>query len=290
MFEKRAYLLDVSRRVPLKRTFERLLDLLALYRYNEFFLFSERPLAEGAYDRRRLEFYCEMQGLKFTVLTRETYEELFRSATYTIASTEVERSLAGRLEAMREGFVRAEAAGRARKAKGFLVTDFTDEGAWQPLVLSFPALIMGGVFAVEGAKAAKMDLERELDRVLEAPLGGLLLRLGTLYLRGGASAKGCEYYNILSHDRGYSRAPGLTQGVLDDVAGVARGVHLSAERYLEKSEWAREIVYAADLIEAACHRREESYLRAVRDSHGRLWRTRFEDDGRVDSLFRLPRF
>lgn len=291
MFKKRGYLLDVTRRMPQKRTLEALLDLLALYRYNEFFLFSETPLAEGAYDRKRLEMYCEMQGLKLTVLTRDAYEELFLSASYAIAATEVDHSLAGRIEEMREGMIRAEASGRARKAEGFLVTDFTDDGAWQPMVLSLPALIMGGFFATDGAKSAMMDLERELDRVMDAPLGGLLLRVGTLYLRGGARhAHRCEYYNILAQDHGYSRHPGVTQGVIDDVSGVARGVRIAAERWIEKSPWAKEVVYAADLIEAACHRRDETRLRALRDEHGRIWRTRFEDEGRVESLFRLPRF
>lgn len=291
MFERRGYLLDVTRRMPLKRTFETILDLLAAYRYNEFFLFSERPIEEGAYDRKRLEMYCEMQGLKFTALTRDEYEELFIKAEYTIASTECNHSLAGRVEEMREEMKRAEANGRARKAKGFLVTDFTDEGAWTPLVVSLPGLIMGGHFACEGSKAALMDLETELDRVMEAPLGGYLLRLGTLYLRGGARREHVsEYYNILAHDHGYSRFPGLTQGVLDDVSGIARGVRIAAERWSEKNAWAREIAYAASLVDAATNRRDEALLRSVRDELGKLWRTRFEDEGRVDALFKLPRF
>lgn len=291
MFDRRAYLLDVTRRVPLRRTFETLIDLLAAYRYNELYVFSETPLAEEAIDRARLLRYGEMLGLTLKFLTREAYEALFLSAEYAIASTEAARSLTGRLEEMREGMARAEAAGRLRKAKGFLVADFTDETVWTPLVVSLPGLIMGGYFASEGAKAAKMDLERELDRVFEYPLGGLLLRLGTLYLRGGARRAGSsEYFEILAHDCGYSRAPTLTQAVLDDVSGVARGVRLAAERALEKSEWAKEIVYAANLLDAACHRRDESRLRALAAEHGRIWRARFDDDGRVDSLFLLPRF
>lgn len=291
MFEKRAYLLDVTRRMPLKKTFEVILDLLANYRYNEFYLFSEKPIQAGAYDRKRVEMYCEMQGLAFAAITRAEYEELFIKAEYAISSTEAERSLSGRAEEMRETMKRAEADGRARKLKGYLVTDFTDEGAWTPPVVSLPGLIMGGHFASEGSKAALMDLERELDRVMEAPLGGYLLRLGTLYLRGGARHEHLsEYYNILSHDHGYSRHPGLTQGVLDDVSGIARGVRIAAERWLDKSAWAQEIVFAANLMDAACNRRDETRLRALRDEHGRVWRARFEDEGRVDSMFKLPRF
>ena len=99
-----------------------------------------------------------------------------------------------------------------------------------------------------------------------------------------------ELFNILSHDIGYSRHPGLTQFVLDDVSGVAHGVRLAAERWTERSDWAKEIVYAANLLDCACHRRDEARLREVRDEHGHVWRLRFLPDGRVESLAKLPRF
>ena len=46
----------------------------------------------------------------------------------------------------------------------------------------------------------------------------------------------------------------------------------------------------ANLIDAACHRRDEGRLRALRDEHGRIWRMRSREGGRVDSLSKLPRF
>ena len=290
MFERRSYLLDMTRRVPTMRTLQELIDILARYRYNEFRPFAEKEFPESL-DWGRLGAYCEMQGLELVKTTRDEFEELFIRAEYAIVSTEAERSLAGRVEDMREQMIRAEAQGRARKAKGFLVTDFSDECAWQPLVISLPGIIMGGNFASGGAKSSMMDLEKELDRVMDAPLGGLLLRLGTLYLRGGAVREHCsELFNILSHDVGYSRHPGLTQFVLDDVSGVAHGVRLAAERWVDRSDWAREIVYAANLLDCACHRRNEAMLRELRDEHGHIWRLRFQPEGRVESLSKLPRF
>ena len=279
MFERRAYLLDMTHRVPTMRTLQELVDVLANYRYNEFRPFAEKELPDML-DWGKLEAYCEMQGLDMVRTTRFDYEELFIRAEYAIVSTESDRSLAGRVEDMRENMIRAEAQGRARKAKGFLVTDFGDDCAWQPLAVSLPGIIMGGNFASGGAKSSMMDLEKELDRVMDAPLGGILLRLGTLYLRGGAPHDRCsEYFNILSHDVGYSRHPGLTQFVLDDVSGVALG-----------GDWAKEIIYAANLLECACHRRDEKRLREVRDEHGHVWRARFLPEGRVESLAKLPRF
>ena len=290
MFERRSYLLDMTRRVPTMRTVQELIDILARYRYNEFRPFAEKEFPEGL-DFGKLGAYCEMQGLEMVKTVRDEFEGLFIRAEYAIVSTETERSLAGRAEDMREQMIRAEAQGRARKAKGFLVTDFSDECAWQPLVVSLPGIIMGGNFASGGAKSSMMDLEKELDRVMEAPLGGLLLRLGTLYLRGGAPHDHVsELFNILSHDVGYSRHPGLTQFVLDDISGVARGVRIAAERWTERSDWAKEIVYAANLLDCACHRRNEAMLRELRDEHGHIWRLRFQPEGRVESLSRLPRF
>ena len=210
---------------------------------------------------------------------------------YVCPGTSSWRSLAGRVENMRSNLEAAEKAGRLFGAKGYLVTDWGDEGHWQPLAASLPGIIMGGAFAASGAKAANMDLERELDRVMDAPLGGILLRLGTLYLRGGALKANCsELFNILLNDHGYSRHPGLTQAVLDDISGVARGVRIAAERWADRNDWAKEIVYMANLIDCACHRRDESRLRELRDEHGRIWRLRSREGGRVDSLMKLPRF
>ncbi len=210
---------------------------------------------------------------------------------YVCPGTSAWRSLAGRIENMRENLAAAEKAGRENGAKGYLLTDWGDEGHWQPLAASLPGIILAGNFAASGPKAANMDLERELDSVMDAPLGGLLMKLGTLYLMGGAlRANASELFNILLNDRGYSRHPGLTDSVLDEISGVASGVRVAAERWTDRSDWAKEIVYMANLIDAACHRRDEGRLRALRDEHGRIWRMRSREGGRVDSLSKLPRF
>jgi len=290
MFDRRSYLFDMTDRVPTMRTLQEIVDILACYRYNEFRPFVERDFPETI-DFGKIGAYCDMQGVELVKTTRGDFDDLFVRAEYALVSTEAERSLAGRVEDMREAMIRAELQGRTRKARGFLVTDFSDGHVWQPLVVSLPGILMGGNFASGGAKSSMMDLEKELDRVMDAPLGGLLLRLGTLYLRGGARHDHCsEFFNILSHDVGYSRHPGLTQFVLDDVSGVARGVRIAAERWADRSDWAKEIVYAANLLDCACHRRNETMLRALRDEHGHVWRMRFMPEGRVESLSKLPRF
>ena len=291
MFANRGYLLDVRRRTPRRRTLAEIVDILARYRYTEFRPYSADGFEGVEIDFARLDAYCAMQGIRMVRTTPADCERMLLGGETVFASVETESSLAGRVEDMREGMERAEASGRARGASGFLVTDFSDACAWQPLAASLPGIVMGANFATSGRKATHMDLERELDAVLGAPVGGLLLRLGTLYLRGGAVRAHCsELHNILSHDHGYSRHPGLTDAILEEISGIAHGVAIAAERWTDRCDWAAEIVHMANLVDCACHRRDETRLRKLRDEHGRVWRARSEESQRIESLSRLPRF
>ena len=213
---------------------------------------------------------------------------------YVCPGTSSWNSLAGRVENMRENMIAAERAGHLHGAKGFMVTDWGDGGHWQPLAASLPGLILGGNLAFTGSSAAKMDLEDALDAVMGVPLGGTLLRLGTLYLRGGAlRANASELFRILANDRGYSRHPGLTDHILTEISAIAEGCRHDAARFAGgayPNVWAQEIMYMANLVDAACNRRDEKRLRFLREEHGRVWRLRNREGGRADSLARLPRF
>ena len=213
---------------------------------------------------------------------------------YVCPGTSAWNSLAGRVENMRENMVAAERAGRLHGARGFLVTDWGDGGHWQPLAASLPGLVFGGMLAHEGASAAKMDLESALNGIMGVPLGGTLLRLGTLYLRGGAlRANASELFRILANDRGYSRHPGLTEPILAEISAIAEGCRHAASAYAGgayPNVWAQEIVYMANLVDAACNRRDERRLRFLREEHDRIWKLRNRIGGMVDSRAKLPRF
>ncbi len=291
MFERRAYLLDVTDRCPNRHTMQELVDVLARFGYNEFFMLDAASVREVPLETERTAAYCRMQGLDFSVVGADEMRALETNAANVVAPTFAARSLCGRIEEMRFAMERAEEAGRTRRATRFLVTDLSDGYAWHPLCVSLPGIILAGNLMTAGRSAAKADLEKDLCSVMDLPVGGLLQRLGTLYLRGGAMRPDAsEYFNILAGDVGYSRHPGITQFVLDDVSAVARGVRIAAERWVERSDWAKEIVYAAMLLDCACHRRCEAMLRELRDAHGHIWRMRFMPDGRAESLARLPRF
>ena len=213
---------------------------------------------------------------------------------YVCPGTSSWNSLAGRVENMRENMIAAEHAGRIHGAKGFMVTDWGDGGHWQPLAASLPGLVFGGLLATEGAHAAKMDIESALNGIMGVPLGGTLLRLGTLYLRGGAlRGNASELFRILANDRGYSRHPGLTDHVLAEISSIAEGCRHAASDYASgafPNVWAQEIVHMANLIDAACNRRDERRLRFLREEHDQVWKLRNRPGGMDDSREKLPRF
>lgn len=288
MVERRAYLLDVTDRRPNDALLQELVDVLARYSYNELFWYAARADAPPP---PRLVAYCAMQGVDCRALGADGGERLLLDPTCVAVPTFAAKSLCGRIEEMRLAMERGEADARARRATRFLVTDFSDGYMWHPTCVSLPAIVLAGNLMTSGASAAKADLERELCSVMGLPVAGLLQKLGTLYLRGGARrADSSEFFNVLAGDCGYSRHPGLTQAVLDEVSGICRGVRIALERWTERNDWAKEIAYAANLLDCACHRRSEPMLRALRDEHGKLWRLRCAPEGRVESLAKLPRF
>ena len=287
MFEKRAYLLEITLRRPTESAFRRLIDRLAMCRYNEFYVYrtkESKPL-DG-----KLSAYAAMKGIALKEIGRDELAELERDSTVSVA-TEAARSLAGRIEELRDRMAKAEADGRLRKCRRFLVTDFSDGFDWHSPVVSLPGIVLGGYVASVGAKASKIDLERELSLFLDAPIAGHLLRLGTLYLRGGAVRKDAsEFFNILSSDRGYSRHPGLTDSILTEVSTIALGVMKALEPYLPLSECAKDLQYTALLLVAACNRRNEARLRTIKEELAKMWRRGFDSFGCAEALAKLPRF
>mgnify|MGYP003313814026 CR=1 FL=1 len=288
MTDKRAYLLDVSIRKPTESFLRRLIDRLALLRYNELFLFSNTPPPPTF--STSLLGWAKLKGIDLRTLDRQELESL-RAEGVAEVSTHAPRSLSGRVEELRERMERCEADGRERGVGRFLVTDFSDGFDWHSPIISLPGMVLGGYFASLGAKAAKIDLEREISQFLDAPLAGSLLRLGTLYLRGGAHREdSSEFFNILSHDIGYSRHPGITDHVLEEVSTILRGIMSESERHVSRSESAKEILYSAVLLDAACHRRSEARLRTVKEEFVKMWNRHFESSGRDVSAAKIPRF
>lgn len=78
-----------------------------------------------------------------------------------------------------ENIADAAKVGAAADAEGFLLTDWGDNGHWQPLAVSLPSLVRGAVAAWSGG-AAQVDVGPVVDELLGAGAGTgeLLDRLG----------------------------------------------------------------------------------------------------------------
>ena len=94
-------------------------------------------------------------------------------------------SVAGRTENMRENIARAARQGLQHGARGILVTDWGDNGHWQPPVASWPGFVWGAALAWCGSSNRDLPLARALDEhILHDPsgrTGAALLALGDVY-------------------------------------------------------------------------------------------------------------
>ena len=94
-------------------------------------------------------------------------------------------SVAGRTENMRENIARAARQGLQHGARGLLITDWGDNGHWQPPVASWPGFVWGASLAWCGPSNRDLPLARALDEhILHDPAGrtgSALLALGNVY-------------------------------------------------------------------------------------------------------------
>jgi hypothetical protein len=76
----------------------------------------------------------------------------------------------------------AVSVGRANGSPGLLLTDWGDGGHWQPLPVSLPSIVRGGVAASTGAVPDDADVWSAIDALLgcEAGCGELIDRLGSI--------------------------------------------------------------------------------------------------------------
>ena len=118
---------------------------------------------------------------------------LFRQAGlpfYVCPGTSSWNSVGGRFDNARINLRRAAAQGRAHNASGFLITDWGDNGHWQPLPVSYTGFAYGAALAWAGEANEPLDLAGVLDQFIfsaaEDGLGQLLLDIGMVHLRTGA--------------------------------------------------------------------------------------------------------
>jgi len=118
----------------------------------------------------------------------ETHSALFADAGvpfYVCPGTSSWNALVGRTANMRENIEQAAIHGLANGAAGILITDWGDNGHWQPLSVSFAGFAYGAAVAWNQADSAAIDLGAALDAFIyrdsDSVMGVVTLELGDVY-------------------------------------------------------------------------------------------------------------
>jgi hypothetical protein len=222
-------------------------------------------------------------------------------------------SLVGRLQNALANVRDAAEVGLASGARGFLLTDWGDQGHLQPFPVSLPPLVYGGALAWCAATNRDLDLEAALSRFVFLDETGELARaaveLGGLYRETGLSTQNASplFLALLGGGASPIRAWGATS------RAQLEGVHEKVGRACERLERARpaaddgdlvrrELAHAARLARQGAWRLETAYLRSgppaedlrrdlteCIDEQRALWLARSRPGGLSDSLARLER-
>lgn len=185
---------------------------------------------------------------------------------YVCPGTSSWNSIGGRT-ANAIGNLRAAAeSGRANGAIGYLVTDWGDNGHWQPLPVSYLGLAGGAAQAWSGSAHRELDLARALDRhvFMDAAgvMGEVVSDLGNVYLAPGSQMRNGSVLAqlLMAPETGLSDGPfaALTIGGLEKAADAAaaavRPIATVPARMARQDGplVAAEMAHAAGLLRFAC--------------------------------------
>lgn len=140
----------------------------------------------------------------------EAHTRLFRESGvpfYVCPGTSSWRSLFGRHANMVANIESAARHGRANGAAGFLLTDWGDEGHWQPLAVSYPAYLYAGAVAWCAETNRRFNLVDALRRFCPIGYERELLRLADLYRLFPPIGNASPLFNTLRFNRPLPASP-----------------------------------------------------------------------------------
>lgn len=146
----------------------------------------------------------------------------------------------------------AAAVGAAGGADGFMLTDWGDNGHWQPLAVSLPSMVRGAIGGLTGAPVdPSFRVGPVIDSILDAPdgTGALIDELGEITESIGATAyNGSAAFNAVI-PIGLSTGGSLDQRAADDALSLLdRATAWFAPHRNDDSRWG----IAAQELDAAC--------------------------------------
>jgi hypothetical protein len=237
---------------------------------------------------------------------------------YVCPGTSSWRTVAGRTDNAVANLESAAKQGLAHGAVGYLVTDWGDEGHWQPLPVSYLGWLYGAALAWAHDVNVAMDLPAALsthiflDRANK--MGALAHELGNVYQDPGILIPNSSVlFNVLQ------MRPAQVRRLLEkqsDVAGLSGRLDatlLHIDQILadlpdarmdcvDADLVAREFVWAANMLRHACHRLRwildrssgpevfrqlDQGIGALVEEFGAIWQARNRPGGFTDSVARL---
>jgi len=233
---------------------------------------------------------------------------------YVCPGTSSWNSIAGRHENAIANLRAAAENGLKHGATGYLITDWGDNGHWQPLPVSYPGFVAGAAMAwhLEGNK--ERDWASVLDRHAFQDGAGVMGKaacdLGNAYLRCGRLLSNSTVLFQLLHDTLDWRIPETVtasslqatreyiQGIVNRLAGARMQGQDAALVMDEFLNAARMMIHACDrgllrlggdAENAATRDRLVTDLNHIIHEHRRVWLARNRPGGLPDSEARLTR-
>jgi hypothetical protein len=236
---------------------------------------------------------------------------------YVCPGTSRRNSVAGRTDNALANLRRAADAGRAHGAVGYLVTDWGDNGHWQPPAVSLLPFAYGAGQAWSGVQSAGVDLPRAADRLLfddeDGVLGRVAYELGRVDLLLETDIHNtAALFAILQGTPEEVRAAAAQRGGanallprLDAAEARLHALRADLAQARPRAEGSalvvRELAWAADLLAHACRRgrwllgdSDASTARALAadadrliEEYSLLWHARSRPGGFPDSVARL---
>ncbi|TAN37254.1 MAG: glycoside hydrolase [Verrucomicrobia bacterium] len=206
-------------------------------------------------------------------------------------------SLAGRTTNMLGNIRAAAEAGLKHGAEGLLVTDWGDNGHWQPLPVSYAGFATAAAFGWNTSAAKEMPLAKLLDRHAfedeAGVMGQVALNLGDLYRTTGVELENVSVLFHLLHKRDLAPwlaklPPSALQKTAQQLDEVTAPLDRAQMRCTDATLIGDEFALVAWMIRHGIQRAatgEENLedVRALLDEHRRVWLARNRLGGLADS-------
>ena len=217
---------------------------------------------------------------------------------YVCPGTSSWRTLAGRTDNAIGNLRNAAANGLKHGAVGYLITDWGDNGHWQPLPASYLGFLYGAALGWGYDANVDLDIPAALDAFIFADKAGIMGRLvfdlGNIYQTPGLLMPNSSVlFNALQASpeqiRDYSRQlsdpaafPARTRETLTQIDAIMAPLPQTDMQIEDATLVVREFTWVADMLRHACHR----ILWALGENNGRAdanWLAK--DTGRLISEF-----